>query len=184
MVEVAEAGAFRFWIALAQPVELRFVGRALPPVTIDKINQASANALDRGRIESLAAPGRIGRLRAEIQAALKSIARVHDAKGHRRSTRTVLLRKIRAMRAGLFIDEVADVALAIEGDRLPLVPRDGSKAHQAEQVVQVLRLGMRIFDEFEAVSSGRIMVGNLSRRRIMRKGSHGELLSVATEHNA
>ena len=63
--------------------------------------------------------------------------------------------------------------LAVDRDRLGLVPGDRDKAHQLEQGVQLSRIGMGVFDELEAVGAHRIVVGDFGWRRIVRKRTHG-----------
>jgi hypothetical protein len=80
----------------------------------------------------------------------------------------------KAVRAGLFVDEVVDVALAIDGDLLAPVPRYRRVAHQFEQRVQFFRLGVRVFDELETVSTHRVVGADCRGRRVMRKWTHGK----------
>ena len=84
--------------------------------------------------------------------------------------------KIVAMGAGLLVNEIVHVALAIDRDRLGLVAGDRREPHQAEQRVQLFRLGMGVFDELEAVGTHRVVFGNNGGRCIVRKRTHGDLL--------
>ena len=59
----------------------------------------------------------------------------------------------KAMGAGLLVDEIVDVALAIDRDLLGLVARDRHITHQLEQCMQLLRLRMRVFDKLEAIGA-------------------------------
>ena len=77
------------------------------------------------------------------------------------------------MGAGLFVDEIVDVALAIDRDLLGLVVRDRHVAHQLEQRVQRFGIGMGVFDELKAVGAHRIVGANGRRRRVVRKWTHG-----------
>ena len=81
--------------------------------------------------------------------------------------------EIKAVAAGLLVDEIVDVALAIDRDLFGLVAGDRRIAHQLEQRVQFLRLGMRIFDELKAVGAHRVVGGDGGGRRVVRKWTHG-----------
>ncbi len=81
--------------------------------------------------------------------------------------------KVKTMGAGFLVDEVVDVALAIDRDLFGAVPRDRHVAHQLEQHVQRLRVGMRVFDKFKAVGAHRIVGADDRGRRVVRKWTHG-----------
>ena len=100
---------------------------------------------------------------------------IDDAKRHRRRTGAVGGDELIAVSAGLLVDEIVDVALAIDRDLLGLVPRDGRIAHQLEQSVQLLRIGVGVFDELESVGAHRVVGSDRGRRCIVRKRSHGVL---------
>ena len=80
--------------------------------------------------------------------------------------------EIHRVAAGFLVDQIIHLALAIERDLLRPVPCHRLVAHHAEEMVQRLRFGMRIFDETEAVGAGRIKLADLRRRRVVRIGSH------------
>ena len=61
--------------------------------------------------------------------------------------------EIEAMGAGRFVDEIIDVALAIDRDLPGPVARDRRITHQLEQCMQLLRLRMRVFDKLEAIGA-------------------------------
>jgi len=73
----------------------------------------------------------------------------------------------------LGIEDVVDVALAIDGDIARLVPGDGDEPHALEQLRELGRLGVRELDELEAIGTGRVGLRNGGRRRIVRKRTHG-----------
>ena len=75
--------------------------------------------------------------------------------------------------AGLFIDEIVDVALAIDRDLPGLVARNRRIAHQLEQRVQFFRSRMRILHELEAIGTHRIIGADGRGRSIVRKRTHG-----------
>ncbi len=81
--------------------------------------------------------------------------------------------EVKAVGAGLLVEEVVDVALAVDGDLLAAAARHRRVAHQLEQSVQRLRLGMRVFDELEAVGAHRIVGADDRGRRVVRKWTHG-----------
>ncbi len=81
--------------------------------------------------------------------------------------------KIVAVGAGLLVDEIIDVALAIDRDLFGLVARDRRKTHQLEQRVQLFGPRMRIFDELETVGAHRVVGADGGGRRVVRKWTHG-----------
>ncbi|MHC2227440.1 hypothetical protein ACVL91_005637 [Bradyrhizobium elkanii] len=81
--------------------------------------------------------------------------------------------EVEAVTTRLLIDEIVDVALAIDRDGLGAVAGDCDEAHQLEQGVQLAGIRMGIFDEFEAVGAHRVLSADLGRRRIVRKRTHG-----------
>jgi hypothetical protein len=81
--------------------------------------------------------------------------------------------EIATVSTGLFIDEIVDVALAIDGDVLGLVAGDRRIAHELEQRVQFLRSRMRVFDKLETIGAHRIVGANRGGRCIVRKRTHG-----------
>ncbi len=80
--------------------------------------------------------------------------------------------KAEAVGAGLFVDEIIDVALAVDRDLPGLVARDRHVAHQLEQRVQRFGPGVRVFDELKSVGAHRIVGANGRRRRVVRKWTH------------
>ena len=81
--------------------------------------------------------------------------------------------EIEAVGARLFVDEIVDVALAIDRDLLGLVAGDRRKAHQLEQRVQFRGIGMGVFDELETIGAHRIVGADSGGRRVVRKRTHG-----------
>ncbi len=173
VIDIMQPGAFRPRVFGAEPLELGVIGRPPGAVAIDEIEQAAADPLDGGNVERLLRGRNIGGLRAERQRALKGRFRIDDAKRHRRRARPVRGDKVKAVGAGLLVDEVVDVALAIDRDLLAAVARDRRIAHQLEQPVQRRRVGVRIFDEFEAVGAHRVVGADDRCRRVVRKWTHG-----------
>jgi hypothetical protein len=53
------------------------------------------------------------------------------------------------------------------------VARDRQVAHQLEQGVQRFRIGVRVFDELEAVGAHRVVGADSRGRRVVRKWTHG-----------
>src|SRR6185503_19276004 len=78
-----------------------------------------------------------------------------------------------AVAAGFLVDEIVDVALAIDRDLLGLVAGDRRIAHQPEQRVQFFRLRVGILDELKAVRTHRIIGADDGGRRVVRKRTHG-----------
>jgi hypothetical protein len=81
--------------------------------------------------------------------------------------------KAKAVGAGLLVDQIIDIALAIDRDLFGAVAGDRHVTHQLEQRVQRFRIGVRVFDEFEAVGAHRIIGGDRRGRRVVRKWTHG-----------
>jgi hypothetical protein len=133
VIEIEQPGAFRPGVLWAEPVEFGVVGRPLRPIAVDEIQETPADSLDRGDIEGFLGGRNVGGLRAERQRALMGLGRIDHAKGHRRRARPVRGDEIEAMGAGRFVDEIIDVALAIDRDLLGLVVRDRRITHQLEQ---------------------------------------------------
>ena len=173
VIEIEQPGAFRPRIFLAEPFELGIVGRALGAITIDEIQQAAADSLDRGHVERLLRED-VGRLRAERQRAFVGVPGIDHPERHRGRARAVGGDEAQAVAAGLFVDEIIDVALAIDRDLLGLVARDRRVAHPLEQRMQFFGFGMGIFDELEAVGAHRIVGADCRGRGIVRKWTHGK----------
>ena len=173
VIEIKQPGALGPRIARAQPFELGIIGRALGAVAIDEIQQAAADALDGGHVERLLRRRNIRGLGAERQCALIGLLRIDHAERHRRRAGPVRGDEIEAVGAGLLVDEIIDVALAIDRDLLGPVPRDRHIAHQPEQRVQFFGPRMRVFDELEAVGAHRVVGGDGGGRRVVRKRTHG-----------
>jgi hypothetical protein len=80
--------------------------------------------------------------------------------------------KAMTMRARRFIDEVIDVALAIDRDVPGPVARHRHITHQPEQRLQLFRSRMRVFDKLKALGAHRIVGADDRCRRIVRKWTH------------
>src|SRR3954471_19658179 len=149
VVDVIKPGAGGTRVPGAKPFELDVVGRSLGAVTIDEIEHTAADALDGGNIERLLRGRNIGGLCTQRERPLIGLLRIDHAKRHRRRAWPVRRDEAMAMGAGLFVDEIIDIALAIDRDLFGLVAGDRQVAHQLEQRVQLLRLWVGILDEFE-----------------------------------
>ena len=157
VIEIKQSGAFGTRIFRAEPLELGVIGRTLRAVAIDEIQQAAADALDGGDIERLLRGRNIRGLGAERQRTLIGLLRIDHAKRHRRRAGPVRGDEGKAVGALLLVDEIIDVALAIDRDLPGPVARDRHVSHQLEQRVQLLWPRMRVFDELEAVGAHRIV---------------------------
>jgi hypothetical protein len=102
------------------------------------------------------------------------LLRIDYAKRHRRRAGSVRGDEAGAVAARLLIDQIIDVALAIDRDLLGLVAGDRRIAHQPEKRMQLFGLGMRVLDELEAVGAHRIVGADGGGRRVVRKRTHGE----------
>jgi hypothetical protein len=74
--------------------------------------------------------------------------------------------------AGLLVHQVVDVALLVERNRLVAMACHRLEAHGSEQAVQLLRFGVRVLHESEAVGAGGVLRRDLGRRGIVRKRTH------------
>ena len=160
-------------IAHAKPFELGVIGRALGAIAIDEIEQTAADALDGGNVERLLRRRNIGGLRAERQRARIGLLRIDHAERHRRRARPMRGDEAMAVGARLFVDEIIDVALAIDGDLFGPVAGDRRIAHQLEQRVQLFGPWVGVFDELKAVGAHRIVGADGGGRRVVRKWTHG-----------
>src|SRR3954462_4938446 len=148
-VDVIKPGPCGTRVPGAKPFELDVVGRSLGAVTIDEIEHTAADALDGGNIERLLRGRNISGLRTKRERPLIGLLRIDHAKRHRRRAGPMRRDEAVAVGAGLFVDEIIDIALTIDRDLLALVAGDRHVAHQLEQRVQLFRLRVRVFDEFE-----------------------------------
>jgi hypothetical protein len=169
MIQIEEARASRTRIARSQPFEFDVIARTLGTVPVNQVEQAAADPLDGGHVERLLRRRNAGRLGAERDCALIGRPRINHAERHRRRARPMLRHEVETVGARLFVDEIVDVVLAIDGDLLCPVTRDRRKAHQLEKRVQLLRFGIRVSDELEPVRPHRIIGADGGRRRIVRK---------------
>src|SRR6478735_184686 len=78
----------------------------------------------------------------------------------------------RGMRAGLAVDDVVDVALAIERDIARLVPGHLDIAHPRKQRFELRGLGVSELDELEPVGAGGIVGADRGRRCVVRERTH------------
>src|SRR5438876_5084819 len=110
MVEIIETGAGGTRIVRAQPLELGIKSRAFRAVAVDEIQQAAADALDRGNVERLLPRRNAGGLRAKRNRPLIGLLRIDHAERHRRRARAMGGNEVEAVAARLIVDEVIDVA--------------------------------------------------------------------------
>lgn len=78
------------------------------------------------------------------------------------------------MAVWLTVQKIIDITLTVENNVVLAVLGNGSKAHLAEQNVELFRLGMGEFNKFEAIRSGRICFVDFGFRRVVRIWSHFE----------
>ena len=173
VIEIEQPHALRSRILCAQPFELGIIGRALGAIAADEIEQAATDALDCGNVEHFLRRVDAGGFGAERDGAGVRLPGVDHAKRHRRRAGAVRGDEVVAVGAGRFIDEVVDVALAVDRDLLGAMAGDRHIAHQLEQRVQFFRIRVRVFDELKAIGTHRIVGANNCRRRVVRKWTHG-----------
>ena len=163
VIEIMQSRLLGLRIALADPDEIDVPDRALLAVSVDEIEQRSANALDGWNGELHRADLAFEGLGAQRQRAVIGLLGIDDAEGHGAGAWPMLGRELLGERIGLGIDDEVDVALAPERDLLGPMLRDRLEAHGAEQLAELFRLGMGVFDEFETVRAHRIGFGDGGR---------------------
>jgi len=97
---------------------------------------------------------------------------VDDAPRHRSGAGTVVGNETGRECARLGIEDVIDVALAIDRDGLGLVSGHGRIAHALEQRCQFARPRMGKLDELETVGAGRVLPADFGGRCVVRKRAH------------
>jgi hypothetical protein len=98
--------------------------------------------------------------------------RVNNTEAHGSGAGPVEGCKMRRMRIRFFVNQVVNIPLTIDGDRLAAMPRHFGKTHKPEQPMQLQRFGMGKFYERKAVGSHRVLRGDCSRRGIVRERAH------------
>src|SRR5205807_1040212 len=99
MIDVVEPDALRRGIALADPVEIDVVDRALVAIAIDKIDLQAADPFDRGDIELHRPDPRLDGFGPERQRTVEGVPRINDSEGHSGGRRPMLLGKALRKRA-------------------------------------------------------------------------------------
>ena len=87
----------------------------------------------------------------------------------------------RGMGARLAIDDVVDVALAIERDVARLVPRHLDIAHPREQRFELSGLRVSELDEFESVGAGGVIGADRGRRCVVGEWTHRDVLECIAD---
>ena len=172
VVDVIEADALRLRVGLAEPLEIDIVDRAFRAVAVDEIDLQAADSLDAQDLELVGTDLRLDGLGAHGKSTVIGVSGIGHPERHGRRGRAVLGREALREGAGLRVDDEVDVALAIERDVLRAVFRDHAEAHDLEQAIQRLRIGMAELHELEAVGSHGVLFGYGGWRRIVRERSH------------
>jgi hypothetical protein len=124
VIEVVEADALWPRVGLAQPVELAIIGRAHRAVAVDEVDQRPADALDGRHLQRDVGTG-VG-LGAVTHRVFEGVLGVHDAPCHRCRTRPMRRSKTTGEGLRLGVEDVVDVALAVDRDVPGLVLGDGA----------------------------------------------------------
>ena len=172
VIEVVEADTLG--MRLGDPVELSVIGRGLV-IVLDEVDQATADPDDRGYIHRLAGAGIL--FCALRDGVLQSVAGIDDAPRHGRRAGSVFVDEGLGVAARLIVQDVGDVALLPDLDRLRPVRGDEAVPHAREQFAQLLRLGVCELHEFEAVGPGGILPRDLGFRCVVREWTHETLHS-------
>jgi len=133
MIDVVEPGASGLRVALAGPIEFSVVRTRTVTISIDEVQEGTADPTDRRRVERRAGFARVDGLGAGGDRTIESVLRIDDAPGHRRGAWTVLERELDRLRAGLGVRKKIDLSLTPERNRLVFVPRDSNEPHRLEE---------------------------------------------------
>ena len=170
MIEIVKTNSLRPGITLAGPGEFRVIGRTFGAVAVDEIEQGAADSLyGRSRQGLVGADIRLG---AKFHGVVEGMLCVDDAPRHRGRAGTVAGDEAGRECPGFGIEDVVDIALAIDRDVPGLVARNGLVAHAPEELGQLVRPRMGEFDEFETVGARGVLRADLGGRRIVRKRTH------------
>ncbi len=167
VVEVVEADPLR--VCAVDPVELGVVGVGLV-ILVGEVEQRPADALDGGPVERLVRPlVRLGPLRHRVT---EGVLGIDHPPGHRGRAGTVLGDEPLGEAAGFGVQDIGDVALLPELDRLRLVGRGVHEAHAPEEVAQGLRVGAGKLDELEPVGAGGVLGADRGLGGVVGEGTH------------
>src|SRR5437762_7185383 len=126
-------------------------------ITVDKVDERVADALDRRNVELAGASRILHAPRAALDQFPIGAGRVAHAERHRTHARAVAAREILRERARLGVEDEVDVALLIECDILMAVLRDALEAEPLEPRAERPWGGRGIFDELETVGLDRVV---------------------------
>ncbi len=125
-------------------------------VAVDEVDQAVADAVDRGDVE-LHRPRADGHLPgAEVERAVVRVVGVADAHGEGADHRPLVGLHGAGDVGGLRVDDDVHRTLPVELDLARAVARDRPEPHRLQHAAQRLRPGRREFDELDAVESERV----------------------------
>ncbi len=178
VVEIIEADAFRLWVTLGQPVELRIVDRTPLSIGFDEIQHRPADTDDRWNVQRLVVA--LIRRRTFCHRMIESMFGIDHTPSHRRSAWAVLVDKSRSVRIWLCIKNVVDIALSPHIYLLGLVTGHGHIAHASKELFKLFGLRMRKFDEFESIRSSGVVRADRGFRCVVRKRAHMILHSVTS----
>ncbi len=131
---------------------------AIAGIAIDQVDEASADALDRGNVELHRADLAVERLGAEIQRALVSLGCVLHAHGERAHRRTVHSRERLREAVGIAVYDEVHLPLPVQHHVLGPMARDGREAHLLEEVPEQLGIRCGVLDELETVGPHGVVV--------------------------
>ena len=154
--EVQSAERGRMGVDRRNGAEIDVVDREFV-VPVDEIDEALADAVNRGDVE-LHRPRPHGDLpRAELERPAERGVGIADAHRERADDRTLgRLHRARDVRR-LRVDDDVHLALAIELDLAGAMAGDRPEPHALEHAAQRLRLGRGEFDEFDAVDAEEVV---------------------------
>ena len=171
VVEIVESHALG--MRLGDPVERVVIGRGLV-ILVDEIDQAAADPDDRGHVHGLARAGVF--LGPHRDGVLQRMLGINHPPGHRRCAGSVLFDEGLGVAARLIVDDVGDVTLLPDLDRLGLVRRGVRVSHLGKERPQFPGILVGKLDKFEPVGAGGIILGDRGFRGVVREGTHIALL--------
>src|ERR1700722_750473 len=132
MVQFDETGAGRERVDTRELHEVDVINRRVR-ISIDQVDETSADALNRRNIELHRSHGAFDLARTGGNRIAQRAGGILDAKGHGAGTGPMVPRELLRKAIRLGVDDEIDIALAVERHVFGAVPGDTRKAHGFEQ---------------------------------------------------
>jgi hypothetical protein len=114
--------------------------RNSPPASLRSLRPSRWQLKDHRVTSDKSAPGLLAQHRSK--SAFVRMLRVNNTEAHGSGAGPVEGCKMRRMRIRFFVNQVVNIPLTIDGDRLAAMPRHFGKTHKPEQPMQLQRFGM------------------------------------------